>query len=233
MKSYQFPYSVSLVIPLYNNEKTLKGQLKKCNDVLNTLCKKYEIIICEDGSTDNSKKLLEEKFQKEPFKLIVHNKNLGIARTTRELYKKARYDYVLLFSVDGDWNTLDIKKLLLFLKKTKSNIVIGKRNHANFTFYRKIISISYNVLCYLFFQVKTEDAGSIKVMSNKILKNTTLTSKSVFSDAEIIIRASKKGHKINSTPVYFKKREKKSGSGGKASLVIASFVDLIKLRFTL
>lgn len=233
MKNYQFPYSVSLVIPLCNNGKTLVVQLKECADILDKTCSKYEIIICEDGSTDNSRKLLEQRFQNKPFKLIVHKTNLGIAKTTRELYKKASYDYVLLFSVDGDWDPLDIKKLLLFLKKTKSDIVIGKRNSDNFTFYRKIISVSYNFLCYLFFQVKTDDAGSIKVMNNKILKNIKLTSKSVFSDAEIIIRARKMGYKISSTPVYFKKKEKKSGSGGRVDLVIASFIDLIKLRFTL
>ena len=233
MRSSQFPYSVSLVIPLYNNEKTLVSQLRACSDVLNKVCKEYEIIICEDSSIDNSKNLLEENFKKKPFKLVFHKNNLGIAKTTRELYRKASKDYVVLFSVDGDWNPFDIQKLLLFLKKTESDIVIGKRNTYNFTFYRRIISVSYNALCYLFFQVKTEDAGSIKVMSNIILKNITLISKSVFSDAEIIIRASKKGYKINSISVSFKKKEKKSGSGGKASLVLSSLVDLIRLRLAL
>ncbi len=43
MRSSQFPYSVSLVIPLYNNEKTLVSQLRACTDVLNKVFKEKEV----------------------------------------------------------------------------------------------------------------------------------------------------------------------------------------------
>src|SRR5258706_528423 len=118
----------SLVIPLFNNEKTLVSQLMKCETIMKNMCKDYEIIVCDDKSTDSSSSLLKKYFSKNPkFKLLFHQKNQGIAKTIKSLYKKAKFTYIVLFSVDGDWNPKDIKRLLLYAEKNNADIVIGKR----------------------------------------------------------------------------------------------------------
>lgn len=227
----KFPFSVSLVIPLYNNEETMKEQLRSCLNILNKTCGKFEILITEDKGIDGSKRILEKSFSKSPFKIIYHKINLGIAKTIKELYEKAKMDYVVLFSVDGDWNPQDIEKLLSEIYLTKSDIVIGKRNPQNYTFYRRVISFFYNLLPLVLFQVKTVDAGSIKVIKSNVLRNIPIKSKGVFFEAEIIIKAKKRGYKVNSIPVFFKKRRKGSGAGGDFKLVFQSIIDLLRLRF--
>ena len=222
---------VSLVIPLFNNEKTAIAQLDTCNNILKKICDEYEIIVCEDKSTDSSAKLLKDNFQKNKnFSLIFHRQNLGIAKTIRELYKKAHYDYVVLFSVDGDWNPQDIQRLLRAAKKKHADIVIGKRTYTEYSLYRKIISFFYNFLPLLLFQIQTIDAGSIKVIKKEIIQKTPIISKGVFSDAEIIIRTIKKGKRVISIPIHFSKKENEKGSGGKMLLVLQSLRDLFLLR---
>src|SRR5438105_7325696 len=89
----------SLVIPIFNNEKTLVPQLKRCEQILKKLCEKYEIIVSDDRSTDLSSSLLRKYFFKNAhFKLVFHEKNQGIAKTIRSLYKRAKYKYIILFS---------------------------------------------------------------------------------------------------------------------------------------
>lgn len=230
MKSSSLTIQASLIIPLFNNQHTELSQLRRCEDIMKKSCREFEIIVCDDKSTDSSASILKKNYSdNSKFKLIFHSKNLGIGKTIRSLYEKARYEYVVLFSVDGDWNPNDIGKLLNFAKKTHADIVIGRRTYKNYSSYRRIISFFYNFLPYLFFQTKTIDAGSIKVIRRDIIRSTPIISKSVFSDAEMIIRATKKSQKVLSLPISFKRKTGK-GSGGKIKLVILSFIDLINLR---
>ncbi len=234
MKTSLPPINATLVIPLFNNEDTLYSEITKCITVLKQVTNNYEIIICDDKSTDSSALLLKKYFSQRPnIKLLFNTKNQGIAKTLLSLYKKAKYEYIILFSVDGDWNPKDIALLLLSAQKHRADIVIGKRTYTNYSLHRKIISFFYNFLPVLFFDVKTIDAGSIKAMRRDTFRRTKLISKDVFFEAELIIRSSKQGKKIIDVPIHFKKRRIKQGKGGKFSLIVGSLIDLINLRVRL
>ncbi len=225
---------VSLVIPLYNNATTLEKQLFKCEDILKKLTSKYEIIICEDKSTDETSKLLKQIFvNKKHFKILFHKKNQGIFKTIKELYECAKMPYIVLFSVDGDWEPNDIIKMVGAAQKYNADIVIGQRTYQNYSLYRKTISFCYNFLPILLFQIPTIDAGSIKVIKRELIHTIPLISTSVFAEAELIIRAHKLNKKIISTPIHFRKEMKKKDSGGKFLLVLQSIKDLILLRLKL
>lgn len=232
-KLTKVPFSVSLVIPVFNNGNTVVSQIKMCEKILSSICTTYEILPCDDKSTDNSASLLRECFiGKRGYKLIFHKKNLGIPKTIKSLYDKALFDYIVLFSVDGDWNPIDINNLLITVLRTKADIVIGVRNKSSYNMYRRLISFMYNFLPVLLFQVKTYDAASIKVFKNKLYKSLHIRSTSVFFESEMIIKAKKNGYKIATYPVYFRKKNKRIGGGGNPSLVITSFLDMLRFRFT-
>lgn len=220
----------SLIVPLYNNEQTIIQELIECQKILKKICQKYEIIVCDDKSTDSSAIILKKTFSKDKnFKLLFNIKNLGIAGNIRKLYKAAKYEYVVLFSADGEWNPKDIERMLRYIKSSNADIVIGKRSKEVYSMYRKIISFFYNFLPIIFFNVHTEDAGSIKVIKKEVLDETPVISTSVFSEAEIIIRAKKNGKIILSIPISFKSKIGKK-SGGKISLAMKSLIDLFYLR---
>ena len=118
----------SIVVPVYNGELTVIKQLKLCEKILNSFSKKYEIIIADDNSKDNTPSLLKKNFiNNENFKSIFNKSNIGIARNIKKLYSMAKHEYICLYSADGDWNPYDIKKLVIHSYKNKSDIVIGKR----------------------------------------------------------------------------------------------------------
>lgn len=224
------PINVSLTIPVYNNQKTLIPQLNQCAKVLNGRYKKYEIIVCDDNSKDKTPQLLKKHFFKKRFKLIFHDKNWGVTKTIYSLYKLAKYEYIVIFSVDGSWNPNDIPKLLDLAYEKKMDIVVGLRKEKNYSIYRKIISWIYNFLPRIFFSVNTYDAGSIKVVKRSVFKEIKLISKSIFFEAELIIKASKKGYKILSHPVDHYKSLGKSSSGGKVTLVLNAMFDVLRLK---
>lgn len=223
--------SISLIIPVYNNESTLYKNIVESYRIAEKLTNSFEIVICNDASTDNTTDILEEKFKKnENFKIITHKKNQGIAKTIRKLYKKAKYSYIVLFSADGDWKANDIEKMLKAAHKYNADIVIGKRKNVNYSIYRKVISFSYNFLPKILFRVDTIDAGSNKVIKKKVIDKINIQSKSVFFEAEIIIKASKLGFRIISIPIYYHKKNDKKGKGGDFKYVFNSLIDIVKLR---
>lgn len=224
--------SISLVVPVFNNEKTLVDQLKECEAILNKITDKFEIIAADDKSTDNSALVLKENFKNNKnFILIFNRHNLGIAKNLIKLYSLARYSYICLFSADGDWNPQDIKKMILHANKNKLDIVIGKRNKDTYSAYRKTVSYFYNLLPKIIFGIDAIDAGSIKVFDRLTYKSIPITSTSVFFETEFIIRALKKNKKIGHVPISFKKQKIHKGFGGKISYVLSSLKDLIILRF--
>jgi dolichol-phosphate mannosyltransferase len=219
---------VSLVIPVFNNATTVIKQLQQCKALMNRLCQTYEMIISNDKSTDTTKKQLE-KFAHDPHVRIIHQtKNLGIARNIFFLYQQAKFPYILLFSIDGDWNTQDIELLIKQAEKTKADIVIGKRNIKDYPLKRKVISFLYNLLPYLLFGVKTYDTGSIKLFKKELLEFISLRPTSMSFESEMIIRAVKKKYILSTIPVSYKRENKKTGVH--VGLIVTSFFDLLLLR---
>lgn len=227
----KLPISASVIIPIYNNEKTVASELGSCEKILSSVVKTYEIVACDDKSTDRTAEILK-RFSKrrKNLRVVFHKRNLGVSKTLRELYFKSKYSYVVPYSVDGDWNAKDIGRLLRRAHSEKADITIGKRPKRSYSRYRQIISFFYNSLPILLFGVNTIDAGSIKVIKREILQNIPLKSKSVFFEAEIIIRAKKKGANIVSLPINYKRKRDSSNAGGKTNLVLQAIKDMLRLR---
>lgn len=223
--------NVSLVIPTYNDERTIIAQVLVCEKILKKLCNKFEIVISDDVSRDGTWDLLQSKFKKNKnYRLIRNKKNQGITKNVRQLYLIAKYEYVLFYSADGDWDPRDVGHLIETQTKQNADIVIGKRKKKiGYTFYRNFISTMHRLLPLLFFGVDTIDPGGIKLVKRKLI-HVPLISKSQFFEAEIIIRAKKAGFRISSYPVVYKKPETGSGYGGAFISAVESFLDLLRFR---
>lgn len=93
---------ISVIVPIYNAEKTLNVCL---DSIYNQDYKKLEIILVDDGSTDNSPAIVDE--YKEKYALyyatkVIHKKNEGLMNARVTGIKKSKYDYVAFVDAD-DW----------------------------------------------------------------------------------------------------------------------------------
>ena len=116
--------NLSIIVPVYNEEKTILDLLKKIT-ILEKECE-LEIIIVNDGSSDNSKQIIESN--KEFYsKFVSLEKNLGKGKAIIEGLKTCSGDYVIIQDADLEY---DPKDILLFLNKVKSfnyDLVMGSR----------------------------------------------------------------------------------------------------------
>ncbi len=89
---------ISIVIPLHNKEKQIKQTLQS---VFNQIFQDFEVIVVDDGSTDNSVAVLDEISDKRI--RLIHQENQGVSAARNKGIKEAKYDYVALLDADDEW----------------------------------------------------------------------------------------------------------------------------------
>ena len=106
---------ISIIVPIYNIEK----YISKCIDsILTQTYKDWELILVNDGSTDNSGKICDEYVLKDNRIKVIHKKNEGVTATRDRGVKEAKGEF--LFFIDGD-DYITENALELFINKQKEN----------------------------------------------------------------------------------------------------------------
>jgi glycosyltransferase involved in cell wall biosynthesis len=229
--SNSFLTSLSLVIPAYNDETSIERLVSDSVSLLEKVCPDYEIILANDGSKDATPYMLQELKKRNPrIKVIDHEVNQGYGRTIRELYLSGTKD--LIFSLPGDYQYAPKELLAMAEGLRNSDFVIGLRVHRNDPWRRKLQSKVYNLMLRMLYGHKHADVNSIKLFKRVILSKVSLLSYSPFVDAELCIRTEKAGYRVVEIPIEHLPRLAQGASGGKPSVIIETFADLLKMRPT-
>lgn len=119
---------VSVIVPVYNDEK----YLKQCIDsILNQTYSNIELILIDDGSTDNSPKICEDYRQRDDRVRVLHKENGGVGSSRNAGLAMATGEYVLFVDND-DWLPENhVEDLYDNLKKNDSDIAVGNFNEFN------------------------------------------------------------------------------------------------------
>lgn len=223
--------SLSLVIPAYNDEQTIGRLLLDAGRLLPSICDQYEIVVCNDGSSDGTLQVIKDMAEEnDNIHLINHPTNKGFGATIRELYLAGRNDYI--FSLPGDYQYAPKELLTMVRGLIDNDFVIGWRVNRNDPPRRKLQSMVYNFMLRLFYGNCNKDVNSIKLFKREILENIELQSQSPFVDAELCIRSSHAGYKVVEIPIEHLPRMTQGASGGKMSVILDTFSDLISMRKT-
>lgn len=104
--------NLSIVIPVFNEEKSIREVIDQLTKELSSLNLNYEIIVVDDGSTDSTLKILK---QIKNIQIITHPENKGNGAAIKTGLKNACYDHVLFFDGDGQHRPEYIKDFLPYL----------------------------------------------------------------------------------------------------------------------
>ena len=116
---------ISIIIPLYNEEKTIIQLLEKIEYVLKN---NYEIVIVDDGSTDNSLSLVRAyKRNNEKLKILYHEKNLGKGAAIKTAKNVISGRIVIIQDADLEYEPSDVPILISAVGET-TPVVYGSRN---------------------------------------------------------------------------------------------------------
>ncbi len=219
--------NISIIIPAYNEEKTIKGVVLSSLSTLKELANKYEVLVIDDGSKDKTGAVLDSlALKNKNFRVIHHIHNKGIGISLKDGFFNAKYDLIFDLPADGQQDPKELKSFLPLIKE--ADIVAGWRKKREDPFKRILGARLYNsFLCFLF-GIKIRDIDWVKLYRKSVFDRIKIESNSSFVIAEIIIKAHKKGCVIKEVPVGHKPRMCGKASGYKLSIVSKQLFDLFK-----
>ena len=224
--------SVSVCFPAYNEQATIESVLTDSHELLTRSGIDYEILVCDDASTDNTASIADEIAARLPrIRVLRNSRNLGIRDTFERLYREASKEIVFLNSTDRQWETSVLFEMLPLM--SEFDIVIASRRNKHYGFSRSFTSWVFNSIPPLLFGVKTHDAGAVKLVRRELIERFALVSRSPFTEAERLIRAERAGYRITSHPVNVSERRSGKARGAKLSSVIEAGKDVLRVWLTL
>ena len=115
---------LSIIIPIYNEVKTLEEIVKRIKKQTHI---DKEIILIDDYSTDGSRELIENKLKLQVDKIILNEKNFGKGYSVRKGIKAAEGNIILIQDADLEYSPSDYDKLINPILNNNADIVYGSR----------------------------------------------------------------------------------------------------------
>lgn len=224
---------ISCVFIIYNEADTIESMLRNFKTALKGL--EHEMIVVEDGSTDDTPIVLRRLKKDLQLKVISDLKRLGYREAIKRGVARCKYQATLLVDGDYQFSAADFLKILN-VYSSKNPIVLGKKSPRKDPFYRILLSFGLNLLLRVLFGVPTTDADTgLRVIQTELLKKIAPKVKYfTYFNAEFVVRAYHAGYPIREIPVNHYAR--KSGASrifyvSKLPVIcILQFLNILKLK---
>ncbi|MDD5133549.1 MAG: glycosyltransferase family 2 protein [Candidatus Nanoarchaeia archaeon] len=229
---------LSIIIPLYNEIKTIEELLKRINKVKMD----KEIVIVDDFSKDGSREWLQNLNTKN-IKKVFHDKNYGKGMAIRSGIKEATGDIIIIQDADLEYDPNDYPELVKPIVEGKAEVVYGSRilgnlmrnmkgkhTSAYYEYYMggKALTILTNIL----YNAKiTDEPTCYKVFKSDVIKNLDLKCVRFEFCPEVTAKVRKKGHKIYEIPIKYNPRSLDEGKKIKIKDGFEAVWALLKYRF--
>ena len=223
---------LSIVLPAHNEAENLPKLVGEINSYMNTSGWDYEIIIVNDGSTDNTRNILESLQKSDDhIKAVHHLKNQGYGAALRSGFSAATKEWIFLTDSDLQFN---IKELSRLAEHTdKYDIVIGYRKNRQDHFIRKVNATIFNLAVNLLFGLWIRDIDcAFKLMRREITDKADLESSGALISTELLVRARRLGYKIKQIPVTHYPRLSGQSSGGNIKVILRAVKEILLFRIT-
>ena len=206
---------LSIIVPVYNEEKTVIDVLNKIKSNSSNLFK-YEIIVIDDGSTDQSRKLLEDNKHLYD-KLLVNESNKGKGFSVKKGLLNTSGTHIIFQDADLEYDPADFKKFEKIFSDFDADGIIGSRFiYSNYTRSHNILNkIANTFLTFIFnllYNSTFTDVYSCYFAFKKDLLNINkLRTEGFEQHAEILCKVIKKGSKFYEVPISYNGRDASEG----------------------
>jgi len=197
---------LSVVVPMHNEAPTIGHVINRLKAVLNKTGGKYEILVIDDCSDDNSREIAKKQG------VTVHQLRLHMGKgyALRAGFAKAKGDIIATIDSDGSHLPEELPLLLLPVAQDKADLVIGSRfsTQTSATSSRNQAGNRlFNSLIQALTRTPISDSQSgYRVMTRKVLESMTLMSGEYEIESEMLVNTVKNGFRICEVPITFEQR---------------------------
>ena len=218
----------TLIIPIYNEERTLPTLLNKLYKLKN---KNIEIIIIDDGSNDNTQNILSGN---DLFLILRNESNKGKGASIKKGILSAKNQNIILIDGDLEIDIEDVPKLIHSFEKSNNDVITGVRWRKNSDFKFEINTVGnylINSLFNLLYSTNLNDVlCCVKIINTDLIKSLNIQSKGFGIEIEIMAKLVLNKLNIEEIDIAYNRRTAKEGKKLKISDGWSIIWTMIKIK---
>lgn len=224
--------SISVFFPAWNEEAYVERTVSRAKVVLERLADDWEIIIVNDASTDRTREIAEALSRADPrIRCISHEVNLKLGGAMRTGFMASSKDVVVYSDMDLPFDLDELERALHLLDYLEADMICAFRFDRTSEGPKRILySFVYNSLIRMLFGVHVKDVNfSFKVVHRRVLEAIELKSQGSFIDAELVVKAIKKGFRVFQMGVDYFPRTRGESTLASPSVIANMLRELVAL----
>jgi dolichol-phosphate mannosyltransferase len=202
--------ALSVAAPAYNEAADIAAVISAWLEYLKNLpgLSAFEVVICNDGSSDTTASILDGLALVNPALKVVHHKiNQGAAQALVTAIRNTQYHWVLLIDSDGQYGIENLEQLIGKVENTGVDAVMGVRILKSDSLFARFGSSASGWLCNLFHGTHYRDFNcALKLVKGDLLRSLTLEAKGLNYSGETTSKLIEQGVKIGEVEVVHKPR---------------------------
>ncbi len=223
--------NLSVFFPCYNEAENLPNTVDKAVEVLEKLKLNWEILIINDGSSDNTKEVALDLAKKNSrIHVYNHPRNLGYGEALKTGFYNAKFDTIVYNDADGQFDFGEVTK---FLEKIEEyDLLIGYRIKRQDNFLRILFKKGWQLSLLAFFGLTLKDVDcGFKMLRKSVLEKIPKleSTRGAMINAELAIKVKKAGLRVGQVGVHHYPRKFGSPTGASIPVIVRSYVELVKL----
>jgi glycosyltransferase involved in cell wall biosynthesis len=218
---------VSVLVPAKDEAANLPLFLEQAAAAFRTADATFEVIVVDDGSTDDTWAVLGALVDQYPFvRRVRHRRQRGIADALRTGYLQARGDVLVFYPADLQYKPEDIPRLVAPILAGESDMVTGYKQGK---YEKAFVSRVYNRLSRLLFEIPVRDLNSVKAYRREIMEQLPVRPD---WHRYMIVIAAAQGFTVTEIPVPLYPRHAGRSKFGKSRIVVGT-LDMLSVWFEL
>lgn len=208
--------TLSIVIPCYNEEGTLGALLRRVlaadlGDV------RKEMLVVDDGSTDESRAIAEAVAREHPetVRVLVQPRNLGKGAALQRGFREAIGDLVAIQDADLEYDPNDFRQMLALFRLPAVQVVFGSRrlmkNPVSSKLYYSGVPLITLLTALLYQRHITDQFTCYKMLRRELVRKLTLHERGFMVDAELLAKLFRLGIPIHEVPITYRPRTRAEG----------------------
>ena len=224
--------SISVVVPMYNEEDNIEHALAVATDALSQFASSHEIVVVDDASTDRSPEIVRRLAVADPrIRVVRHERNQKLGGSLRDGFAATGKELVLYMDADLPWDPREIGRALSAMDVTRADMIAAYRyDRTGEGLRRAIYSYVYNGVIGVLFGWPHRDINfAFKLMRREVLDAVELRSEGSLISAELVTKTKNLGFTVQQIGLDYFPRSRGRSTLSSVGVILKILRELVRL----